>query len=131
MGYGTLGQFLALQGCQYHGLDIAQGRVDMMRYRLSCLGLENKSEVQAGSALAIPYPDQKFDYVYSIGCLHHTGDIPKAVSEIYRVLAPGGRAIIMLYNRASMRLWFTRLLGKNLDQSKALYDANGWRTAHY
>ena len=32
LGYGTLGQLIALRGCQYHGLDIAAGPVEMMRY---------------------------------------------------------------------------------------------------
>jgi len=103
LGYGTLGQLIALRGCQYHGLDIADGPVEMMRYRLALLGKEAGARVQKGSALDIPYPDGIFDYVYSIGCLHHTGDLPKAVSEVYRVLAPGGRAVVMLYNRYSFR----------------------------
>jgi SAM-dependent methyltransferase len=75
----------------------------MMRYRLALLGKEAAARVQKGSALDIPYPDGTFDYVYSIGCLHHTGDLPKAVSEVHRVLAPGGRAVVMLYNRHSFR----------------------------
>ncbi len=103
LGYGTLGQVLALQGCRYHGLDIAVNPVAMMRYRFSLLGLEGGDRVQVGSALDIPYKDATFDYVYSIGCLHHTGDLRKAVGEVYRVLADGGQAIIMLYNRHSFR----------------------------
>jgi SAM-dependent methyltransferase len=103
LGYGTLGQLIALCGCQYHGLDIADGPVEMMRYRLTLLGEATGGRVQKGSALDIPYPDGTFDYVYSIGCLHHTGELPKAVSEVHRVLAAGGRAVVMLYNRHSFR----------------------------
>jgi SAM-dependent methyltransferase len=44
-----------------------------------------------------------FDRVYTIGCLHHTGDLAGSVSEVHRVLKPGGRAMVMLYNRRSMR----------------------------
>ena len=103
LGYGTLGQLIALHGSQYHGLDIADGPVEMMCYRLRLLGKETEGRVQRGSALDIPYSDSTFDYVYSIGCLHHTGDLPKAISEVHRVLAPGGRAVVMLYNRHSFR----------------------------
>ena len=103
LGYGTLGQLIALRGCQYHGLDIAAGPVEMMRYRLALLGKAAEDRVQKGSALDIPYPDGTFDYVYSIGCLHHTGDLAKGVSEVYRVLAAGGTAVVMLYNRHSFR----------------------------
>ena len=35
VGHGTLGQLIALRGCQYYGLDIADGPVEMMRYRLA------------------------------------------------------------------------------------------------
>jgi SAM-dependent methyltransferase len=103
LGYGTLGQLLALQGCCYHGLDIAVNPVAMMRYRFALLGLEGTHRVQVGSALEIPYKDASFDYVYSIGCLHHTGDLGRGISEVHRVLAKGGKAIIMLYHRHSFR----------------------------
>ena len=105
LGYGTLGQALAEKGCDYHGLDIAAGPVTMMRYRLSHLGGFNwKGKVQIGSVLDIPFEDSTFEYVYSIGCLHHTGDIERSVSEVYRVLKDGGQAVIMLYNKHSFRL---------------------------
>jgi SAM-dependent methyltransferase len=103
LGYGTLGQIIALRGCQYHGLDIADGPVEMMRYRLASLGVDSRDRLKNGSALDIPYPDGSFDYVYSIGCLHHTGNLPKAVSEVHRVLVSGGKAVVMLYNRNSFR----------------------------
>jgi SAM-dependent methyltransferase len=89
LGYGTLGQRLAERGADYHGLDIAPGPVMMMRYRLERLG--RAPNVLEGSALAIPYEAESFDFVYSIGCLHHTGNLPKAVEEVGRVLKSGGR----------------------------------------
>ncbi|OGP90882.1 MAG: hypothetical protein A2157_05405 [Deltaproteobacteria bacterium RBG_16_47_11] len=58
--------------------------------------------VQA-SAIHIPMPDNTFDVVVSIGCLHHIPDIQQAVSEIYRVLKPGGIFKGMVYNRNSCR----------------------------
>ena len=103
LGYGTLGQFIASRGCHYYGLDIAAGPAAMMRYRLARRGEEGEDRVQQGSALDIPHPDASFDYVYSIGCLHHTGNLERAVSEVYRVLVPAGKAIVMLYHRHSFR----------------------------
>jgi len=104
LGFGTLGQMLAEQGCQYHGLDIAEGPVGMMCYRLSTLGRQWRGRVQVGSILDAPYGDGSFDYVYSIGCLHHTGSLVRSISEVHRILRPGGKAIIMLYNRNSFRI---------------------------
>jgi len=136
-GYGTLGHLIASRGCEYYGLDIAPGPVAMMRYRLALLGEDGSDRVRQGSGLAIPYPDGSFDYVYSIGCLHHTGDLLRAVSEIYRVLVPGGKAIVMLYHRHSFRRLvyvplkgFRRMLSVRRPYRtfsefvRALYDAN-------
>jgi SAM-dependent methyltransferase len=103
LGYGTLGQLIASRGCLYHGLDIAPGPVAMMRYRLRLLGQDPGDRARQGSALEIPYPEASFDYVYSIGCLHHTGNLRKAVAEVHRVLVPGGKAVVMLYHRHSLR----------------------------
>lgn len=103
LGYGTLGHLLASRGCRYAGLDIADNPVAITRYRLSLLGQDGTDRVRRGSALDIPFGDGSFDYVYSIGCLHHAGNLLRAVSEVHRVLRPGGRAIVMLYNRHSFR----------------------------
>jgi ubiquinone/menaquinone biosynthesis C-methylase UbiE len=104
LGYGTLfGKVLSSTDCEYYGLDIAEGPVAIMRYRLSLLGRGRRERIQVGSALDIPYIDECFDYVYSIGCLHHTGNLPRAIREVYRILKRGGKAIVMLYNRHSFR----------------------------
>ena len=138
LGYGTLGQALAEEGCDYHGLDIAAGPVTMMCYRLSQLeGCNWKGKVQIGSVLDIPFGDSTFEYVYSIGCLHHSGDIERSVSEVYRVLKSGGKAVIMLYNKHSFRMLihvplmkllgilFARKKSGNLEEkTRALYDSN-------
>ncbi|MBC5793615.1 class I SAM-dependent methyltransferase [Sphaerospermopsis sp. LEGE 00249] len=102
LGYGTLGKLLASCNCDYFGLDIAENPVEIMRYRLSLMD-KNPDHVKVGSALNIPYENETFHYVYSIGCLHHTGDLAKSIQEVHRVLLPGGKAIIMLYNKNSFR----------------------------
>lgn len=140
LGYGTLGQLLASKGCHYYGLDISVGPVAMMRERLARLGQNNIEErVVIGSALAIPHKDASFDYVYTIGCLHHTGNLTQAISEVYRVLAPSGRAIVMLYNRYSFfqfvwwflqtrkklkRLLLRKARPRSLDNINRWYDVN-------
>src|SRR5829696_3342257 len=104
LGYGTLSTELMRRGTGYHGLDIAEGPVEMVRHRIRLAALEGaERRVRRGSALAIPHADNRFNWVFTIGCLHHTGDIASAVAEVHRVLRPGGTAIVMLYNRHSFR----------------------------
>jgi SAM-dependent methyltransferase len=130
LGFGTVGELLARAGAVYHGVDIAPGPVAMMRQRLAWAGLGGEERVVAGSALALPFEDGSFDRVYTIGCLHHTGNTPKGVSEVHRVLAPGGRALVMLYNRHSLRQAVARAQARlarrqNRDEwLAARYDAN-------
>lgn len=133
LGFGTVGQMLAARGARYHGADIAPGPVAMMRDRLRWLGqLDGEAVVQA-SALELPWPDEMFAFVVSIGCLHHTGDLPRAVSEVHRVLRPGGTAFVMLYNANSFRQLtlaprgrakVLRARGVSMEQVRATYDSN-------
>jgi SAM-dependent methyltransferase len=131
LGYGTVSQLLAALGLDYHGLDIAAGPVDMVRYRLRQLGVDRPGErVRVGSVLEMDHPDESFDHVVTIGCLHHTGDLPRAVEEVRRVLRPGGRALVMVYNRRSFRR-LGMAVGRRLggeppddERIRASYDSN-------
>ena len=103
LGFGSVGQKLAEAGAHYHGLDIADGPVRITNHRLRLLGCRRSAAV--GSALDVPFPPGLFDFVVSIGCLHHTGDVRRCFAEVYRVLRPGGTAVLMLYNKYSYRRW--------------------------
>ena len=59
------------------------------------------AEVQKADAENLPFDDQSFDVVVSFGVLHHTPDTEKALAEIFSVLKPGGRIMLMLYHRNS------------------------------
>ncbi|MBT0727195.1 class I SAM-dependent methyltransferase [Rosenbergiella australiborealis] len=57
-------------------------------------GLTN-IDTQQGVAESLPFADQQFDRVMSRYSAHHWQDVPQALREVYRVLKPGGRLIIM------------------------------------
>jgi SAM-dependent methyltransferase len=132
-GFGTVGQILAARGAHYHGADIAAGPVAMMQDRLRWTGHAAADDVVQASALQLPWDAQTFDLVVSIGCLHHTGDLPGAIGEVHRVLRPGGTAFVMLYNAHSFRRLVrapreplrTERARRNADeQVRAMYDVN-------
>jgi ubiquinone/menaquinone biosynthesis C-methylase UbiE len=103
LGYGTLGQRIAESKAIYTGLDIAAGPVRMMKHRLALQGLPGSA--REGSVLECPFPDESFDCVVAIGCFHHTGNVQRALDETWRVIRPGGKAYIMVYNKFSLRQW--------------------------
>lgn len=103
LGYGTVAERIARAGADYTGLDIAAGPVAMVNQRLERLGVSGRA-VQ-GSVLTAPFEDGAFDWVVAIGCFHHTGNLQRALDEAWRVLKPGGRAMVMVYYAYSYRRW--------------------------
>ena len=82
------------------GIDLTQRAVAVTEHRLSRFGL--KSNLKVGDAESLTYPNDHFDVVFSWGVLHHSPDTPRAISEVCRVLKPGGVARIMMYHKHSM-----------------------------
>ena len=104
LGYGTVAQMLAAHSRNYTGLDIAGGPVAVVNQRLSLFGL--RGTARQGNILEAPFESNRFDAVVTIGCLHHTGNLPRALAEVHRVLRPGGTALVMIYNALSYRRWW-------------------------
>jgi len=98
-GLGTDGVRFAKAGADYTGVDLTDAAIELARKRFELSGL--RGELRVSDAENLDFADESFDLVYSHGVLHHTPDIAHAVSEIHRVLKPGGRAIVMLYHRDS------------------------------
>jgi len=82
-------------------MDLTQQSVDRVGQRLAIRAL-SYDDLRKGSALAIPWPNDTFDLVFSHGVLHHIPDIRSAEAEIHRVLKPGGTLVAMLYARSSL-----------------------------
>ncbi len=65
--------------------------------------------VEHGSALDEAYLASlgEFDVVYSWGVLHHTGDMWRAIELVQRLVAPGGRLFLSIYNDQGLasRYW--------------------------
>jgi ubiquinone/menaquinone biosynthesis C-methylase UbiE len=49
---------------------------------------------QQATAESLPFPDGGYDLVFSTMTFHHWSDQQKAIGEVRRVLAPGGRWLL-------------------------------------
>lgn len=56
-----------------------------------------------GDVLNLPYADDLFDFVCCSGVVHHTKDPERAMSELVRVLKPGGKLYLMVYGSPGIR----------------------------
>jgi len=79
------------------GIDLTENAIQYAKKHFEHRNMIGDFQVMNSETLE--FRENTFDLVYSFGVLHHTVDIEKAISEIYRVLKPGGKTIIMLYHK--------------------------------
>jgi ubiquinone/menaquinone biosynthesis C-methylase UbiE len=71
------------------GLDVAEDMLDVARRKAKALGLANVT-FRPADVTTLPFDAGSFDAVISRFCLMFLPDVPKAITEIARVLKPGG-----------------------------------------
>jgi len=98
-GNGYVLSRYAREGAITFGVDLTEAGIALSQRRFELLGLTG--EFTVGNAESLPFPDNTFDCVCSMGVLFLAPDTRKAVAEVYRVLKPGGRLIVMFYHRNS------------------------------
>jgi ubiquinone/menaquinone biosynthesis C-methylase UbiE len=89
------------------GVDVSPKALGLAARRLALHDLEpgvvELIQVTDSSG-ALPLADESVDYVHCAGVLQHTSDPAAIMKEFRRVLRPGGRACVMVYNRESVWL---------------------------
>jgi len=69
--------------------DLDPSMVELARERLAARGL--RARLWVGDVTAISSADERYDAVFDFGIVHHVPDWRPALSEVSRVLVPGGR----------------------------------------
>jgi len=100
-GTGLLLKEIAPRARRAVGLDLSRGMLAKAAER----GLDT---VHA-SVTHLPFADASFDVAYSMKVLAHVEDFPRALSEMARVVRPGGHVLIELYNPWSLRYLVKKL----------------------
>lgn len=111
------------------GLDFCEPMLKQARLKRDRLGLDSKQYVfMEGDCLDLPFEDRSFDLVTISFGLRNLADRKKGLSEIYRVLKPNGRLIVLEFTQPYrwfapfyyfyLRLllpWFARLVTGDRD----------------
>ncbi len=79
--------------CHVVGFDLHDGVYAARRLTQDA----GRVSVLKANIFALPFPEEAFDSIISIGVLHHTGDTHRAIRELVTLLKPGGGLFIQLY----------------------------------
>jgi len=110
------------------GMDFSEEMVRRARKKASARRVSNRVQFRVGDALDIPEPDGYFDVV-SVGFgVRNFADLERALLEAHRVLAPGGRLVILDFFRKKenrlLRLYMDHVLprlGRWISKSPSAY----------
>lgn len=97
-GRGEFARGFKSLGLEVSGMDREKGNSEMLN------GIDFKlGDIESNS---FPFSDQKFDFVFSKSAIEHLQMPDNFIKEIYRILKPGGRIIVMTPDWQSQRRIF-------------------------
>ncbi|WP_207535072.1 bifunctional demethylmenaquinone methyltransferase/2-methoxy-6-polyprenyl-1,4-benzoquinol methylase UbiE [Desertivirga arenae] len=94
--------FEALQILKPHkitGVDISQGMLDIAQQKILKRGLQHKFEVRLGDSEKLLFDDSTFDAVTVAYGVRNFENLEKGLSDMLRVLKPGGKAVILEFSK--------------------------------
>ena len=98
-GTGEETLFLASLGPErIVGIDTSDGSLEYARERAKEAGLDNVEFRHASVLDSTTFAADSFDYVSSLGCIHHTPRMRDAFDNLCRMLRPGGHLCTFIYN---------------------------------
>ncbi|MDB9891239.1 class I SAM-dependent methyltransferase [Alphaproteobacteria bacterium] len=131
-GNGYVLSRYGFEGAEVYGVDITWRAIDLSRQRFKFASLQGNFQTTDGESLQ--FEDNFFDIACSMGVLHHIGNPRPMVDEMFRVLKPGGKIILMLYHRFSWkavvilrlkRLCYPNYWGKSQQEALNMNDGEG------
>ncbi len=99
-GMGRFSDVASRWGATVVGIDLTSA-VDAA---YANLGDRDNVHLAQADVFKLPFREQTFDFIFSIGVLHHTPNTREAFNQLPRLLKPGGRIAIWVYT-TEMRGW--------------------------
>lgn len=106
------------------GVDISEGMLDVGREKVLRKGLSDKIELRVADCASLPFDDNTFDAVTCGYGVRNFAELDRSLTEIFRVLKPGGQLRILEFTYPTNKLvrffydfYFTRIvprIGKKL-----------------
>lgn len=93
---------IAQAGHPVKAIDISSTMLKEAQHRADVAGVSEKIEFAQKDLTALDLPDASYQYVFSWGVIIHIREIEKALDELARVVAPGGKLALYLTNRQAV-----------------------------
>ena len=87
------------------GLDISPVVIRSAAIRNKKALQNEKAKLVQGNVKNLPFEDEHFEKVFSIHVIYFWDDLAATITEIVRVLKPGGDCILTLYNGKEEEKW--------------------------
>lgn len=97
----ALTSFKILKPEEIIGVDISAGMLKVAEEKIAARGLTGKISVQLGDSEQLPFQPGSFDAVTVAFGVRNFENIAKGLSEIQRVIRPGGKAVILEFSNPS------------------------------
>jgi len=97
-GMGRFAEVCADAGAEVHAIDLSAA----VESAAKNLGERPGVFLYQADIMRLPFVDNSFDLIYSIGVLHHTSSTRVAFSRLPPLLKPGGTIAIWVYSKRSM-----------------------------
>jgi SAM-dependent methyltransferase len=94
-GAGRFAEVALSLGAELFAIDYSSA-VDAAKANL---GASPRLHLMQADIYALPFAEESFDCIYSLGVLQHTPDVHRAFRSLVRYLKPGGQIVVDLYPR--------------------------------
>jgi demethylmenaquinone methyltransferase / 2-methoxy-6-polyprenyl-1,4-benzoquinol methylase len=90
---------LSLKPGKIIGVDISEGMLTVGRRKMIERGYASTIEMKSGDSENLPFADNSFDAVTVAFGVRNFENLEKGLTEIYRVLKPNGRVVILEFSK--------------------------------
>lgn len=119
------------------GVDISEGMLEIGRKKIESKGLNHLIKLEKGDSEDLKYESNSFDAVTVAFGVRNFENLSKGLSEINRVLKPGGKIVVLEFSRPKtfgikhvydmyfkyICPWWGKIVSKDYSAYKYLYDS--------